>query len=116
MITKKDLTIKYDKLFKEASAIIIQHDPCGVRDRTGTCRHPRVNFCCDGCGHLTKKGCRVKSLGCRVWACSYLRENHKEIVQAFEAIRREGGFLAHGIRESKKESIEYAYNWSNHRG
>ena len=114
--TKKELTAKYDRLFAEASAIIIQHDPCGVRDGTGTCRHPKLDFCCDRCRYLTKKGCRVKSLGCRVWACSYLRDNHKEIVQALAKIKREGGWLAHGVRNSKKGSIEYAHNWINHRG
>jgi hypothetical protein len=61
---------KYDELDARASKILDEFNPCKIEN--GTCiqgRNGGCNFCCDGCVHLSEKGCTVQSLYCRTWLC-----------------------------------------------
>jgi hypothetical protein len=55
----------YDMIYKVAGEVLRNYNPCGFRD--GQCRE-HIN-CCSGCDHLSKNGCVVKSLYCKLWLC-----------------------------------------------
>ena len=61
----------YDILFTVGEQVMNYHDPCAWKD--GMCTKMRSferdRGCCDGCRHLTQKGCAVKALACKLWLC-----------------------------------------------
>jgi hypothetical protein len=74
--TEEFLSAKYDELYEKASQILKKYNPCQVEN--WVCERGRQggeNFCCRCCEHLSKKGCTVKALYCRVWLCNYALQN-----------------------------------------
>ena len=58
---------RYDALYDRAQRILDIWKPClrkadGFPCLTGS-------FCCGGCSHLSKNGCTVRALSCKVWLC-----------------------------------------------
>lgn len=75
IIEKKE---KYREFYETMDEIIKETNPCDVKIENGiaTCRRSRRQndttgvLCCGGCKHLSmKKGCKVKSLACKIWFC-----------------------------------------------
>lgn len=58
----------HDRLYDYANKIIKEYDPCKIEN--GKCA--RIRICCGGCKYLTKDGCSIKCLWCKLWLCDYL--------------------------------------------
>ncbi len=65
-MTKAYLNNKYDILYAKGQAILDEHSPCG---KDGC--HYNLGYCCYGCDHLGKNGCKVKALWCKLWLCGH---------------------------------------------
>lgn len=89
-MTKSDL---YDALFKEGQEVL-KDNPCQIRrDADGViyCLYGRGStngtWCCESCQHLTKDGCSVQALGCKVWACMALDVARPDITHSLRFIK-----------------------------
>jgi hypothetical protein len=64
--------------------------------------------CCEDCKHLSRKGCTVKSLACRLWLCesqaSVFRECEAEL-KVLRLVADQCG-VPYEIRRSKEENFE----------
>jgi len=132
MRTLKEAVALYDELYKKGQEIIKEYNPCKIKviDGKVTCVASRQEFkrsfdqrklwfyaprneelCCGGCRHLTRKGCRAKSLSCKLWLCSgfnYIKHPAKKELDKLSNIAYRHIEFMFEIRCSKKESIEYA--------
>ena len=106
-VTRRYLENLYDALYKEGQRLFDKFNPCNIEPsgkfkRRSTGYYPdrresatkwelmncsRYNdgpgfCCCNGCKHLGKKGCRVKSLGCKLWLCYVMDRPYPELLQA----------------------------------
>lgn len=65
--------------------------------------------CCEYCKHMGNKGCRVKSLGCKLWTCGEIWKNYPHLTMRMNYLRSMA--VKYGIplciRGTKKESINY---------
>jgi hypothetical protein len=84
--SKKALSKLYDALYRRASDLFREYDPCKIRHMAGgevsciahSTRNLKTTCCCGYCKWLGPNGCRVKALYCKVWICSTLSgENPK---------------------------------------
>lgn len=72
----------YDELYDKADEIGRQNNPCNIKVQGNlvTCRWCPY-WCCEGCRHNGPKGCRVKSLSCKLYLChramKYVPESEK---------------------------------------
>jgi hypothetical protein len=90
-MNKRQLSKKYDELYAEAVALFREYNPCQFDHVSGTCLPVRDNkafsewrepfiLCCAHCHyerrnrHSKKSGCRVKSLGCKLYTCYALEK------------------------------------------
>ncbi len=96
----------YDILWEDADAILKELNPCAIKGGVccGTYSGDK-GLCCKGCKHLTATGCGVRSLACKVWTCSALRNT--EANQRLRAIERVTWVLGIPmmIRASKEENF-----------
>lgn len=104
-ITRKILNDKYDELYELADQLVKKLNPCHIKPifngetnkPTGcmSCNGKATgtpHLCCRGngaqgipvCKHLGKRGCRVKSLKCKLWFCARLESSQK--VEGWETI------------------------------
>lgn len=108
MKTYEELSEEYDKLYKRAELFIKKYNPCKiVNGRCARAQRCGQNFCCDGCQHLTSKGCSIKSLTCKVWFhCGYA--NYKVLMfKEYKELERDSSlFFCH--RGTKEDSIKKA--------
>jgi hypothetical protein len=99
----------YDILFAIGQQIMNHHDPCAWKDRT--CRRMKVvkgdKGCCDGCEHLTKKGCSAKSLACKLWLCNSQAAILRECETELKILRQVADYcgIPYEIRKSKQENF-----------
>lgn len=67
--------------------------------------------CCEGCRHLGKKGCTIKSLSCALWFCwkaaKRLRIKDLKVLINIEKIENEKNW--HMTRGSKEDTMRYGY-------
>ncbi len=67
----------YDDLCEQVTDLLKTHNPCDIQGNT--CERGRMlgesSYCCGRCKHLTKKGCRAKSLSCKLWVCRFAYRN-----------------------------------------
>jgi len=104
MISRSDfehLSRLYDDLYEKAMMILLEYDPCRIKDD----RCLRGEPCCDECGHLSKeKGCMVKSLACKLWLCDEAREVFPECAAALDELEKLAtNHRLLGYRASKKD-------------
>ena len=86
MKTISDKEALYDRLYVIGDFLLKKHNPCKIKD--GGCAGPyRTSFCCDGCYYLTKNGCSVKCLWCKLWMCG-ISDGKKHIHQQFKRLSR----------------------------
>jgi hypothetical protein len=104
---KKEL---YDILFRIGQQIFDHYNPCDWRN--GKCRRMRLakmvdKGCCEGCKHLGKKGCTVRSLDCTLWLCESQSNEFKECVAELKILRLVADYC--GVpcehRKSKEENF-----------
>ena len=98
----------YDKLYDIAKEYLSIMNPCKIKD--GKCA--RGNFCCDGCRHLSKNGCTIKALWCKLWLCGQFYDdkynNLRGRLIALTRIANEYGLLQY--RMSKDETFNRLRN------
>ncbi len=99
-----DLSYAYDLLYEIAESAMEMFNPCQIKD--GKCR--AGEFCCDGCKHLGRNGCRVKALACKVWLCDEAARDPdnqvcKSVLEAVGEIAKD--LKINGSRCSKEESL-----------
>ena len=108
---KKKLEEIYDSLYQLADDIIKEHNPCEV-SKDGCLADE--NFCCHECKHLSKTGCRVKALWCKVYLCSTSRIKYPIIADALEHIQSIASYYQLlSFRAGKKRSIMNAIDRLN---
>ena len=72
----------YDRLYDIGNFLLKKHSPCEIKN--GKCSGPfSTEFCCDGCEYLTKKGCSIKCLWCKLWLCGV---GSDRLVKQFKAL------------------------------
>ena len=105
--TKEEL---YDILLNVAQQIIDHYNPCDWRD--GKCRRMRsskteTEGCCEGCKHLGKNGCTVKSLACKLWMCADQSDLFKECASELKVLRlvADHSGIPYEGRRSKEEDF-----------
>ena len=128
MHSRRYLSKKYDELFDRAVEVVSKHNPCKLHDFMGEkmCARGDVasnGLCCHGCRHLRVNGCKVKSLGCKIWLCTH--ENwdcpRKNIAgpywQDMMPILKEAEALRLSFpRHSKDETLDAVMTGRLHRG
>ena len=124
-VSRKSLEEVYDDLYDRAQAVLDKYNPCDIKeDETGhiTCvctrsdsnylgrtKEEQSQLCCYGCRFLTKNGCRVRCLMCKLHLCHAIPEKHparKEMEKLHNEAWKHPGFLQ--IRKSKKYAIDRA--------
>lgn len=66
------LSKKYDELYEQASGVVRKHNPCKITDGKCAAKRSIANgLCCKECPHLGPDGCTTKSLGCKIWLCTF---------------------------------------------
>lgn len=96
----------YDSIYADAERLFKQYDPCKHDQAEGRCiGYPKDTSrradnawcnCCHGCKWLSKHGCRVKSLSCKLWTCPSISKLYPEMRQQLSVLRRRA--VAAGIR------------------
>lgn len=109
-VTKKFLEARYDNLYERAEKLFMvkYRNPCELGGlNCASLAGP--GYCCYGCKYLGKNGCRVKSLGCKLYYCAYILTKYPGLVKELRMIEREAQFYRIScIRGGKAYSIEYA--------
>jgi len=113
-LSKSQRIQMYDVIYKEADALIKKANPCKFKDgkcaearRTGKPVYFGAPHCCGACRYHGKNGCRVKSLGCKLWTCSRFRLDYPELCIKLDELQK----LAYTldiylyIRQSKRYAI-----------
>lgn len=120
-MTKKQLEELYDSLYERGTALFKEYNPCQIEtDSSGktTCirfRH-RIrstwvnNFCCGGCKYVGPKGCRVKSLSCKLWICEHIVPIvPNEFLEELNELKRESHlFVNNAFRLPKYQLLQKA--------
>jgi hypothetical protein len=132
-MSRRKLEKIYDSLYDRAQAILDKYNPCDIRkDKTGhvTCTCTRSDsdycgrtkkqqkqLCCYGCQFLTKNGCRVRCLMCKLHLCHTIPYSHPAR-KALDKLQEEAweytGFLQ--IRRSKRFALDHALDHLDGRG
>jgi hypothetical protein len=98
----------HDRLYDYANKIIKKYDPCKIEN--GAC--VRENICCNGCKYLTKDGCSIKCLWCKLWLCDYLLKKPKcrPLILRLKKIEKIASkkrlLIERGSREDLKNSLQ----------
>ncbi len=100
----------YDILFNVGDQIIDHYNPCDWRNgKCGRTRLPKTDgkSCCEGCEHLGKNGCAVKSLACKLWLCEDQSILFKECLAELKVLRMVADYcgVPHGERKSKEQDF-----------
>ena len=115
--SRKMLEWLYDQLYSAADKLFKRYKPCQIKPQAGgfiCIRHkdPRVGMCCSGCRWLSKNGCTVKALSCKLWYCYNIcaKRKYRELVRKLDALHDIAYY--HNLlffRQPKNFSIERAY-------
>lgn len=115
----EQMSLEYDRLYREAQAILDKYNPCNVKIENGkaVCNSTRAGEsespCCGGCQHLTEGiGCTVSALTCKLWLCSWARITYPECDIALTALSmaaRSNGF-SYLARASKQQYFSYLFS------
>lgn len=107
MKTRMELSKLYDNLYDKGNKLIKKYNPCQIKN--GICI-TKEKCCCHGCDYLTKKGCSVKALSCKLFLCNNVRfigKNNWKLDDKLEKLReiaRENGLYFY--RASKEDTIK----------
>ncbi len=85
-MNRKELSIEYSRIYDEANKIFKKYNPCQFkgnecnRNRYWNERqiHKEKNGCCYDCSSIGPKGCKIKSISCKLFTCHIVRENYKQ--------------------------------------
>lgn len=82
-LTRKQWKRKYYYLCEKATKLFKEYNPCKF-NKNGYCNVKRKNksvcgSCCLECKHLSKTGCTVKNLSCKIFLCSEMCRKYPEL-------------------------------------
>ncbi len=97
-----DLKEEYDRLYKKVDDLFKEYDPCqfiGSRCIQNRENRDRVteNGCYSSCSHLGPFGCKVESLGCKLFTCKSFSEEDLEFSLKISKLRREAAGICSGF-------------------
>ncbi len=101
----------YDILFDIGQQTLSYYNPCDWKN--GKCRRMRSSKndegCCEGCKHLSRKGCTVKSLACKLWLCAAEADPFSECETELKILRLVADHcgVPYQIRKSKEENFRF---------
>ncbi len=99
----------YDILFAVGQQIMERHNPCEWKD--GKCTRMRQvegdGGCCEGCKHLSRRGCSVQSLACKLWLCEAQKPKFWDCEAELNVLRQVADYcgIPYEIRRSKEENF-----------
>ncbi len=99
----------YDILLAIGQQTLDYYNPCDWSN--GKCRSMRLSKddggCCEGCKHLSPKGCTVQSLACKLWLCESQRNIFRECEIELKFLRQVADYcgIPYETRRSKEESF-----------
>lgn len=98
---------RFDELWDEADEILKKFNPCNIKN--GSCF--RGFLCCHECEFLSRtRGCREKSLACKLWLCPAAREAYPEcaaLLDQLEEVARSVPFLPLGDNAIKEDITSF---------
>ncbi len=103
----------YDILFAVGQQIMDHYNPCEWQN--GKCRRMRLSEddggCCVGCYHLSRSGCTVQSLACKLWLCESQRNVFRDCEIELNVLGQVADYcgIPYEIRRSKEESFTLEY-------
>ena len=93
----------YDRLYNHADKLLKRHNPCKIEN--GECILGKP--CCNNCKHLTKDGCDVKCLMCKLHLCWKIRSDFYKLSKTLARMKEKA--WRHGLlqfRNSREEAIK----------
>lgn len=81
------LSTEYDRLFEEADKILKKYNPCNFKG--DTCIVHCKDGCCRSCNYLGPGGCKIRSLGCKLFLCGLQRYQYVKCSEALTQLRVE---------------------------
>jgi hypothetical protein len=88
----------YFNLCKEVDNILIKS---GIRSRCIKCSNQKTHYetidgkiewvggsCCHRCKHLSKTGCKIQSLSCKLWLCKERKVEWKQKLTSIRKLKR----------------------------
>ena len=103
----------YDRLYDIGNFLLKKYNQCLIKN--GKCNGPfRTEFCCYDCKYLTKKGCSIKCLWCKLWLCGtgsdHLLEqfkilNHLSKLNNLESPRRSKQYTMQRVRRILRHKL-----------
>ncbi len=101
----EEMLTTYNQLCKRADEILKKYNPCNFKN--GICL--RGWHCCNDCEFLSrKKGCKEKSLACKLWLCDKARETSPKCaisLDELELVAKKSPFILLGYRTIKEDAI-----------
>lgn len=105
----------YDLFYQDAASVLDVLNPCrfAVTPKGVTCAAGTP--CCHQCDHLSKRGCTVQSLACKMWLCPEVTYGKAVTAASLFAdkllmsIKRTCWDLniPHGFRASRQENFKF---------
>jgi len=92
VLTLNKYSKMYDYVYIIADYLWKLYNPCQIKN--GMCRYNNAwhrekhqTTCCgNDCKHLSKNGCTIKSLGCKLYWCNGIEKHHKEFVNIIDLL------------------------------
>ena len=122
-----ELSALYDRVYDIADRLFKKYNPCNIHTIKGgiCCTSRKTNnafgLCCGGCKHISKTGCTVRCLPCKLFICDtlmYVYDNkgkwirnkkYKHFVDKFErlqVIAKKYGIYTYAYFRTKSEILD----------
>ena len=122
----EQLSALYDRIYDIADRLFKKYNPCNIHIIEGgircTSRSTNIAYglCCSGCKHISKTGCTIKCLPCKLFVCDTLmcaynkgkwirNKKYKHFVNKFERLRviaAKHGIFTHCYFKTKDEVLK----------
>ncbi len=79
-----DLKEEYDSIYEEVDSLFKEYNPCQFEgnscfaNRLYKYNSSASGGCCNGCQDLGPGGCKIKSLGCKLFICGCIFRSNSE--------------------------------------
>ena len=112
--SKNSISKEYDEVYAKAQALFDKHKPCNIQHHPNgkvSCNCYKLEnnhskLCCSRCEYLSKNGCRVKALDCKLWYCKP-HPIRDELAELKRSMSPEVKRMAAWIRTPKSRAFNY---------
>jgi len=92
VITQYQFSKLYDDMYYIADYLFKLHDPCKIKNGKCILKRKKPNglditygTCCGrSCIYLSKTGCTIKCLGCKIYNCAYIRGRYRGLTKIID--------------------------------